>query len=84
LTVYSTRALSTFPPGISMCSRLMASSTSVAARPRARISSPSSQIRMARSRLPKSTIAATPGTVSSWGLTWCRMYSLTSTTGRLE
>ncbi len=58
--------------------------TSPAASPRARSSSPFSQIRMARSRRPKSTTEATPWTVSTRGLTWWRTYSLASTTSRSD
>ena len=56
----------------------MAATTSLAARPRARNASTSSQMRMLRSSRPKSASPATPGIVSSAGLMWRRTYSLTS------
>ena len=81
-TWYSTRWLSTRPPGTSTCSRWMAAVTSSAASPRERSSSPSSQMRIARSWRPKSMVPATPGRVSTRGLTRERTNSLTSTEGR--
>ena len=78
-TPYSTFAPSTKPPGTSTCSRWSAASTSPAESPRARRSSPRSQIRIARSLRPNVWTPTTPGIVSKTGVTSRRTYSLAST-----
>ena len=61
---YSSAWLSSRPAGTSMCSRCSALTTSSTPSPRARSASPSIQIRIARSRLPKISVPATPEIVS--------------------